>query len=186
MSEEEEKRVAEFVWKHRVPLGLFVILALQAPLVWLKPTLDDGGTPKAFVEIAHVLVTSGLLGYLFSKRFEALLRNRLYGFVQKDWQEVSVFYSQDGRARGMGPDYPREPTLLIQRPMWSRFEKADSSVFVGGVPMGMSFNSGYEGKPVEGEETYLNGKWSELRRINARYGDVGFPDSLYTLPSTEA
>ena len=193
------------IWKHRIVLGLLVILALQAPFVAFKLTTQDRDTLGAFVEVAHILFTSGLAGYLFSKTFESLLEKRLYGGFRRNWKEVRVMYS-DGAGKGMGDAYPREPTLLIQaptfegaRPASSEYTPEDSllaqsrdgskkfitpSVMHG--PMLVSFNNGYVGQPAAGENTFVTGKWSELQLMQVgfprhRHTRAGFPDTLITM-----
>ena len=194
-----------YIWKNRIVLGLLVILLVQLPFVALKLTISDQKSVYALVEAAHILLSSGLAGYLFSKTFESFLENRLYGGFRRNWKEVRVMYS-DGFYKGMGEAYPREPTLLIQPPSFDisgsdspRYTDKDSLVaqslngrsyvitapIVHG-PMSVSFNTGYVGQPVAGEDTSVTGKWSDLQLIQigpsgCRITRVGFPDTLITL-----
>lgn len=194
-----------YIWKHRIVLGLLVILLVQVPFVAFKLTAADRETLDAFVEIAHVLFTSGLAGYLFSKTFESLLEKRLYGGLRRNWKEVRVMYS-DGWGKGMGEAYPREPTLLIQAPAFedpgseSSEYRPENPLFAQGRdgssnfitapimhgPMSISFNNGYVGQPAAGENTYVTGKWSELQLMQVgppehKFTRAGFPDTLITL-----
>lgn len=108
-----------YAWKHRITLGLLVILLVQVPFVLFKLTTApaDRDSIDVFVEVMHILISSGLAGYLFSKTFESFLENNLYGgFLRRNWKEVRVMYSDDVH-KGMGEAYPREPTLLIQPPV---------------------------------------------------------------------
>ena len=151
------------VWKHRIVLGLLVILSVQVPFVVFKLTTGEHRDAlDTVIEIAHILLTSGLAGYLFSRTFESLLDDKLYGRLRRNWKEVRVMYSDD-LGKGMGDAYPREPTLLIQAPLFedsgadSREYRSEGSLFaqrqdgsrymitapVMHGPMSMSFNSGY-------------------------------------------
>ena len=95
----------DYVWRHRIVLVLVLLLAVQAPFIVLRLASADGGTPHPIAEVGHVVVTSGLAAYLFSKRFESWLEHRLYGGLRKQWKEVRVMYS-DGLGKGMGEAYP--------------------------------------------------------------------------------
>ena len=190
------------IWKHRIVLGLFVILLIQAPFIAFKLTTGHRDSLDAFVEVAHILLTSGLVGYLFSKTFESLLEKRLYGGLRRNWKEVRVMYS-DGIGKGMGDAYPREPTLLLQPPIGevagesARHTDSDSLVVQSSDgkshlitaptvhgPISMNFNTGYVGESVADENT-VTGKWSELQLMQVglprlRRTRVGFPDTLVT------
>ena len=194
------------IWKHRIVLGLLGILLLQVPFVVFKLTAADRKALDTFVEIAHVLFTSGLAGYLYSKTFESLLEKRLYGGLRRNWKEVRVMYS-DGWGKGMGEAYPREPTLLIQAPAFEdpgpesieahgrrltlspKSLDGRSHVITAPImhgPMSINFNNGYVGQPAAGENTYVTGKWSELQlmqvgRPGHKFTRAGFPDTLITL-----
>ena len=170
-------RTLEFIWKYRILLGLSAILVIQTPLILFKLAFLDQRFLETLVEVTHVVLTSGLAVYLFSKAFESFLRARLYQGVQKDWQEVRVVYSQSSPYRGTGEVFPREPTLLIQQPILDRVTPFGP---LGGRSMGVSFNSAYEGRTLEGETTFLNGRWSELTLLSAKHGWVGFPSALYS------
>lgn len=194
-----------YIWKHRIVLGLLGILLVQVPFVYFKLTATDQDALDAFVEIAHVLFTSGLAGYLFSKTFESLLEKRLYGGLRRNWKEVRVMYS-DGFGKGMGEAYPREPTLLIQAQDFgnpgpeSSEDTLEDSLFAQGRdgrsncitapiihgPVSISFNNGYVGQPAAGENSYITGKWSELQLMQVgppghKFTRAGFPDTLITL-----
>ena len=196
-----------FIWKHRIVLGLLVILLVQVPFIVLKLTTPAGNALYALVEIAHVLLTSGLAGYLFSKTFDSLLENSLYGALRRNWNEVRVMYS-DGIGKGMGDAYPREPTLLIQAPPFADPERDGRGRTPGDLlvaqgldgsshtitaqfthsPMSISFNNAYVGQPAADETTYATGKWSELQLMRVgppgHYPTLaGFPDTLVTLGS---
>ena len=185
-------------------MGLLFILSIQAPFVYFKLTTSDQHAIEALVEIAHVLFTSGLAAYLFSKTFESLLEKSLYGGLRRDWKEVRVMYS-DGLGKGMGNEYPREPTLLIQTPplMDPGLERHDQrrgdSLIAQGAdgkrhvftarsctaPCQSSFNNAFVGKPAPGEDTFVTGKWSELQLMQVgtqghKVTWVGFPDPLMT------
>jgi len=194
-----------FVWKHRIVLGLLVILSVQVPFVAFKlTTAEHRDAIGAFVEIAHILLTSGLAGYLFSKAFESWLDKGLYGRLRQNWREVRVMYS-DGLGKGTGEAYPREPTLLIQAhpfddsraqsrehtaedPLFARSQDGSSHMITAPLmhsPMSMSFNNGYVGQPAAGESTFVTGKWSELQLMRVglpgmRLVRAGFPDTLVT------
>ena len=170
-----------FVWKHRIVLGLVAILFVQVPFVIAKLTTSDEQPFYALVEASHILVSSGLAGYLFSRTFESLLEKRLYGGFRRDWKEVRVMYS-DKELKGMGETYPREPTLLIQPPVIEPFQ---SSSPISG-PMSVSFNTAYVGQPAADEDTWVTGNWSELQLMQTdllghTLTTVGFPDTLVTL-----
>lgn len=194
-----------YIWKHRTVLGLLVILLVQVPFVAFKLTAATRETLNAFVEIAHVLFTSGLAGYVFSKTFESLLEKRLYGELRRNWKEVRVIYSDDVQ-KGMGEAYPREPTLLIQAPAFedpgpeSPEDTPENSLFAQSLdgrghcitapimhgPMLISFNNGDVDQPAAGENTYVTGKWSELQLMQVgpsgrKLTRAGFPDTLITL-----
>ena len=106
----------------------------------------------------------------------------------------------------MGDAYPREPTLLIQAHTFERPGAEDTSytpevpLFAlsrnGGIraitapamhgPVCMSFNSGFVGRPADGETTWVTGTWSELQIMQVGFPEmkltrVGFPDTLITL-----
>lgn len=170
-------RALEFIWKHQIWVGLLTILVVQALFLYFKLILPDQATSAAFMDVSHVLFTSSFAVYLFSKKFESFLRARLYQGIQNDWQEVRVVYSQERGLRGTGEIYPREPTILIHPPVFE--DLAPPGHFLGGRSMMVSFNSAYEGKPVEGEDDFLNGKWSELKTVSDEYRTVGFQDALY-------
>ena len=99
-----------FIWEHRIVLGLLVILSLQSPFVFLKLTCTDQNA-LAFIEVAQILSTSGLAGYLFSKTFESLLEKKLYGGLRQNWKEVRVMCS-DGIGKGTGEAYPQSSLHL--------------------------------------------------------------------------
>ena len=194
-----------YIWKYRIVLGLLVILLMQVPFVALKLTTADRDFVDILIETAQILISSGLVGYLFSKVFESFLENRMYGGFRRNWKEVRVMYS-DGVFKGMGETYPRDPTLLIQppsfvdpRPESPRFTDEDSLVAqnLGGRsyvitapimhgPMSVSFNTGYVNQSVAEENTLVTGKWSDLQLMQIgpsghRITRVGFPDTLITL-----
>lgn len=207
-----KKTIFEFknwVWKHRISLTLSAILLLQVPLVYIR--IEIAGTAQrdwviASVETGQVLVSSGLLLSLFSKKFESLLEHWLYGRFRRNWKEVRVMYSENNMGQGLGEEYPRDPTLLIQAPIfddskpgWPRrapedillarsLDGKDSQITAGTVqgPMAVSFNTGQLRKLVAGEGVYVTGKWSalQLMRVNM-WGRpesvVGFPDTLVTV-----
>lgn len=193
------------IWKHRIVVGLFIILLVQVPFVWLKLVISDQKSVYALVEAAHILISSGLAGYLFSKAFESFLENKLYGEFRQNWKEVRVMYS-DFAGKGVGDTYPRDPTLLIQAPFFEKFGPnappyRDENPLVaqsldGGShaitatnmhgPMSVSFNTGYVGKPAVGKNTWATGHWSELQLMQVgppgfKSIRAGFPDTLITL-----
>ena len=190
------------VWKHRIVLSLSIILLVQVPFVSLRLTTLDQEPLYALVEAAHILVSSGLAGYLFSKTFDSLLEKWLYGsYLRRNWQEVRVMYS-DEVFKGMGDAYPREPTLLIQPPTDTRSRSSpyrdESRIVARSVngrnyvitapdlhgPMSISFNTGYVGQPTDDENTVVTGKWSDLRLMQSGgpgFVRVGFPDTLIEL-----
>ena len=192
------------IWEYRIVLGLLVILSIQAPFVVFKLTSADQNALDAFIEVAQILLTSGLAGFLFSKAFESLLEKKLYGGLRRNWKEVRVMYS-DGVGKGMGDTYPREPTLLIQPPIQDAgpesIQHTDkdslvaqsldgrSHVFAAPIvhgPMSISFNTGYVGQSVADEDTLVTGKWSELQLMQVgspghKITTAGFPDTLIKL-----
>ena len=195
--------VKNWVWRHRITVGLLVLLVVQTPFVWFKVTTPIQHSGHALVETLHVLVSSGLAGYLFSKAFDSLLEDWLYGrFLRRSWKEFRVVYSDDV-FKGMGDAYPRDPTLLIQPP----FPQDAGPVHLGDTPgdllaadsldgksriitamtmhgpMSVSFNSGYLGEPAVGDNTWVTGKWSDLQLMQVgssghKMTRVGFPDTL--------
>ena len=194
-----------YVWKHRIVLGLLGILLVQVPFVILKLATADRGLVGVLVEAAQILFSSGLAGYLFSRAFESLLEKRLYGRLRQNWRDVRVMYS-DGVFKGMGGAYPREPTLLIQPPIHedsgpqSRRNTSKDPLFAQGLDgrsysitapimhghMSISFNTGYVGQSGADENTLVTGKWSDLQLMQvgpSRYKTikVGFPDTLILL-----
>ena len=195
-----------FIWKHRIVFGLLVILSIQVPfIVFNLAAAEHRDTIGSIVETAHILLTSGLVGYLFSKTFESFLEKSLYGGLRRNWKEVRVIYS-DGLMKGMGDAYPREPTLLIQAPafeysgvdtggyaavdpLFARRKDGSTDMITAPImhgPMSISFNSGYVGQPDAGENTRVTGKWSELQLMRVGPSEikltrVGFPDTLTTL-----
>ena len=106
--------------------------------------------------------------------------------------------------KGMGEEYPREPTLLIQAPAFEKFgpdvppyldenllfalgrdgkKHAITAPIMQG-PLEVSFNTGYVGQPAADEDTLVTGKWSDLQLMRVGPFDVikaGFPDTLVTL-----
>ena len=88
------ERVAEvknWIWKYRIGLALLVILSAQVPFVIFKITTAEAAERDLvvpFVEMAQILFSSGLAVYLFSKAFESLLENWLYGKFRRNWKEV--------------------------------------------------------------------------------------------------
>ena len=205
------KRIPEmknWVWKYRIGLALLAILLAQVPFVVFKITTSNTAERDfvfAFVETAQILLSSGLAVYLFSKAFESLLENWLYGNFRRNWKEVRVMYS-DGHGKGMGEEYPRDPTLLLQPPVFDdskpespRHTDGDSLVaqsldgkshvitapIVHG-PVEVSFNTGYVGQSAVGEKTVVTGKWSGLQLMQVGFSGrrltrVGFPDTLVRL-----
>lgn len=198
-------KMKNWAWKYRIGLALLVILLAQIPFVVFKITTSDAAERdfvSAFVETAQILLSSGLAVYLFSKAFESLLENWLYGNFRRNWKEVRVMYS-DGFGKGMGEEYPRDPTLLLQPPVFDdstpespRRTDSDSLVaqrldgksyvitapIVHG-PVEVSFNTGYVGQSAAGENTMVTGKWSDLQLMQVgpsghRLTRVGFPDTL--------
>ena len=193
-----------FVWRHRIALVLLVLLAVQGPFIALKLAAGEDEAPHPLAEVGHVLISSGLAAYLFSRRFDSTLERYLYGGLREHWKEVRVLYS-DGLGRGAGDAYPREPTLLLQSPP---FEPSDSqhvredllwardrfggwqnitAPFVHG-PVCLSFNTGFVGQPAVGENTRVTGRWSELQLMQVGPAEhqvtrVGFPDTLITVGS---
>ena len=216
MKEWIRKRIAEmknWVWKHRIGLALLIILMVQTPFVIFKMIAAEAAERDSvipFLETAQILVSSGLAGYLFSKAFESLLENWLYGSFRRNWKEVRVMYS-DGFGKGTGDVYPRDPTLLIQAPIWedskpeSPRHTSDDSLFarrpdgsnhcitapIVHGPMLLSFNSAYVGQPADGENTWVTGRWSELQLMQVGFSGhrvtrVGFPDTLTALGKVPA
>ena len=90
-----ETVVKDYVWKHRIVLGLLFILVVQAPFVIVKLTTADRGSLDILVEVGHLLATSGLAAYLFSRTFESRLEKGLYQGLRRNWREVRVMYSDD-------------------------------------------------------------------------------------------
>ena len=193
------------IWKHRIVLGLVVILLVQVPFITFKLATADLGFVEVLVETAHVLFSSGLAGYVFSRTFESLVEEKLYGGLTRNWKEVRVMYS-DAVFKGMGDAYPREPTLLIQPPIYeysgpeSRRDMSDYALFAQSLdgrghsitapimhgPMSISFNTGYVGKPGADESSVDTGKWSDLQLMQVgptghKFTTVGFPDTLIRL-----
>lgn len=208
MKDWTRKRIFEMknrVWNYRIGLALLVMLLAQVPFVVFKITTADAAQRDlvlAIVETAQILLSSGLAVYLFSKAFELLLENWLYGKFRSNWKEVRVMYS-DGFGKGTGEEYPRDPTLLLQPPVFGnprpaspRGTDGDSLVaqsldgkrhvitapIVHG-PVQVSFNTGYVGQSAVGEDTVVTGKWSDLQLMQVglsghRVTRVGFPDTL--------
>lgn len=195
----------DWMWKHRIALALLAILLVQVPFVFIKLTMADREFVGAIAEAAHILVSSGLAGYLFSKAFESFLEDKLYGVFRRNWKEVRVMYSEDVH-KGMGDAYPREPTLLIQPSIHESFtpesdQETDRDVlFAQGQdgrhhaitamtmhgPMSVSFNTGYVGRYSADKDTKVTGKWSELQLMQVgsskiKITKVGFPDTLIRL-----
>ena len=194
----------DYLWRHRIVVVLVLLLAAQVPFIVLILAPLGGGTPHPITEVGHVVVTSGLAAYLFSKRFESWLEHRLYGGLRKQWKEVRVMYS-DGVGKGLGKAYPREPTILLQAPVFH--VEAPEQERRGGMPLDregyspmpvnapymhgpvcMSFNTGYVGEPAAGENTRATGKWSDLRLMQVGFPGsghmltvVGFPNTLITV-----
>ncbi|MXW20138.1 MAG: hypothetical protein F4Z95_04985 [Gammaproteobacteria bacterium] len=198
-----------YIWKHRIVLGFLAILFAQVPFVMIKLTTADREVVGAVAEAAHILFSSGLAGYLFSKTFESLLEKKLYGGFRRNWKEVRVMYS-DGMLKGMGEAYPREPTLLIQPPVFddARAESPrgaiEEALFAQSQdgrkhsitapimhgPMSISFNTGYLGQPGADENTWATGHWSEMQLMQVGFAGhkitrVGFPDTLVQLARAE-
>ena len=189
-----------YVWRHRIGLVLLLLLVVQGPFIALKLTAGEDDAPRPLVEVTHVLISSGLAAYLFSKRFDSGLERWLYGGLRKQWQEVRVLYS-DGPGKGMGDAYPRDPTLLLQTPPFESegpHDKGEGVLFAqdskGGLrnitapfvhgPVCLSFNTGFVGRPAAGESTWVTGHWSDLQLLQVgdfRMTRVGFPDTLITL-----
>lgn len=194
-----------YLWKYRIVVGLLALLLVQVPFVWLKLVTSDQKSIHALVEAVHVVVSSGLVGYLFSKTFDSFLENMLYGKFRRNWKEVRVMYS-DFVGKGTGGEYPREPTLLIQAPFFEEFGRNapqywdENPLLALGLdgknhaitapimhgPLEVSFNTGYVGKPADGENTLVSGKWSELQLMQvgppgSKRIRAGFPDTLVTL-----
>lgn len=202
----ESPTMKNWIWKYRIALGLLVILLVQVPFVVIKlaTATEDRNFVDVFVEIFHILISSGLAGYLFSKAFESFLENHLYGEFRRNWKEVRVMYS-DFAGKGTGEVYPREPTLLIQAPFFEKFgpdapwHPEENPLFAGGLdgksyaitaptlhgPLEVSFNTGYVGQPAAGQDTLVTGKWSDLQLMQVgpsgfRVIRAGFPDTLVT------
>ncbi|MYE05318.1 MAG: hypothetical protein F4Y00_10150 [Bacteroidetes bacterium SB0662_bin_6] len=194
-----------YVWKHRIVLVLLAILFVQVPFVMIKLTTADRDVVSAIAEAAQILFSSGLAGYLFSKTFESWLEKKLYGGFRRNWKEVRVMYS-DGVLKGMGEAYPREPTLLIQPPIFDdarpesprgaieevlfaqsrdgRKHTITAPIMHG--PVSISFNTGYVRRPGADENTWATGHWSEMQLMQVGYAGqkitrVGFPDTLVQL-----
>jgi len=184
-----------FLWKYRIVVGFLALLLVQVPFVVCNLT-------GAIAEAAQILISSGLAGYWFSKTFESVLENKLYGKFRRNWKEVRVMYS-DFAGRGAGEYYPREPTLLIQAPIFEEFgpdaplhmdENPLRALDFDGKnhqitaaklhgPMSVSFNTGYVGEPADGENTWATGDWSELQLMKVGPPGLeqiraGFPDTL--------
>ena len=198
-----------YVWKHRIVLVLLAILFVQVPFVMIKLTTADRDVVDAIAEAAQILFSSGLAGYLFSKTFESLLEKKLYGGFRQSWKEVRVMYS-DGVFKGMGEAYPREPTLLIQPPVFDDARSASprdtskEALFAQSRdgrkrsitapimhgPMSISFNTGYVGRPGADENTWATGHWSDMQLMQVGFSGhkitrVGFPDTLVQLARAE-
>ncbi len=194
----------DYLWRHRIVVMLVLLLAVQVPFIVLRLAPPGGGTPHSITEVGHVVVTSGLAAYLFSKRFESWLEHRLYGGLRKQWKEVRVMYSEE-MGKGVGEAYPREPTILLQAPDFHL--EAPEQERRGGMPLdreghsprpvtapymhgpvSVSFNTGYVGEPTAAENTWATGKWSDLRLMQVGFPGsghmltvAGFPDTLITL-----
>ena len=166
-----EVSMRERIWKHRAVAGFVSILILQAPFLTLKLTIADEGIPNALVEVFHVLLTSGLAVYLFSRGFETRLQDWLYGSFRHDWKEVKVYYT-DLVFRGTGDGYPREPTLLVHAPMW---EMMGVEHPFANKPMSISFNSAYKADPPRARRWRLRDR--TLERNAGHAGGRRAPDS---------
>ncbi|MDE2827723.1 MAG: hypothetical protein OXL40_10530 [Bacteroidota bacterium] len=191
------------IWKHRKWLvGLFFLL-IQVPFIVLKLNTSDPDLEKILLETVQIFVSSGLVGYLFATGFDSFLEKRMYGGIRRKWKEVRVMYSSDP-IKGMGEAYPRDPTLLIQPPVYHMGTAPEDvrkdSLFaqdrdgkscnitppIMHRPMSVCFNTGYVGQPIAGEDTRITGKWSDLQLMQVgpsgfRIAQVGFPDTLVTL-----
>ena len=109
----------------------------------------------------------------------------------------------DGMGQGTGEEYPRDPTLLIQAPVFddSKFgsrhilrrdvlwepESEEDRQYVTPVqmegPMSVSFNTGKLRHELTEEAIYVTGRWSDLQLMQVgmaghRVTRVGFPDTL--------
>lgn len=190
------------IWKYRIVIGLFAILLVQVIFIVPKIMWLDLKLVYALVEALQILLSSGLAGFLFSKFFESLLENKLYGKFRRNWKEVRVMYS-DFAGKGTGDTYPRDPTLLIQAPVFEKFgpdapQRQDENPLVAQSldgkmhaitapilhgPLEVSFNTGYVGKPAVGEDILITGKWSDLQLMQVgppKFQRIraGFPDTL--------
>ncbi len=178
-------RMKELIWKYRKPLVFLALLVIQVPFFFFMPT---SAAKDSFIRVVHVLVSSGLMSFLFSRFADRLIGKMLYKGLRRDWKEVRVIYSE-GFARGTGDVYPREPTLLIQEPLLgssSRAEEIKGPLFAqdgnGRLhqvsaarlhrPMSLYFNNSCVGKPEEGKEVeseaggrveFATGHWSQLQ-----------------------
>ena len=192
------------IWKYRIEVVFSIILMMQVPFVLIKLTTSARDSIDLIVEALHILISSGLAGFLFSKAFDSLLERWLYGgYLRRNWKEVRVIYS-DNVFKGMGDEYPREPTLLIQPSMLkgrSSDPHKDENPLIAyslsgkgyGItardmhgPMTVSFNTGYVGQPAAGQDTLVTGKWSDLQLMQVDHPGivrVGFPDTLIRLGS---
>ena len=194
-----------WIWNHRIWLALLAILLLQAPFVIVKMTIVDATERDLvipFVETGQILLSSALVVYLVSKKFDSLLEIWLYGTFRRGWKEVRVMYSENMMGKGLGEEYPRDPTLLIQAPvfddskfgsyqtlreniLWVPKSKEEgqymTSVQMKG-PMLVSFNAGQLRHQLDNEGIHVTGKWSDLQLmqvgIGTKFTKVGFPDTL--------
>ena len=137
----------------------------------LKLVVSDQGAWRLVVEVGHVVLTSGLAAYLLSRGFEGYLGRRLYKGLREDWKEVRASYTQRP-FRGTGPEYPRDPAILIHEPVGPV-----TSYHFGTKPMMVGFNNAFVGRLEEGQMQAATGKWSELQPMEIMGGVkvVGFP-----------
>ena len=195
----------DLIWKSRTWIMLLGLLFIQIVFFFARKETADHETIKPMVEVINILVTSGLFFSLTSKGFERWMERKIYGGFRKNWREVRVMYS-DNVSRGAGPEFPREPTLLIHPPIHSVFSneseeknflhaydrKGQSIVFTAiqeNDPLLMSFNNSYVGIAKKGDKK--TGKWSEMEIMlsevmsKTKIVRVGFPQSSLDIQPLE-
>ena len=178
--------IGTLLWKWRKVMGLLAMLVLQLGSAYGLHLAARHGVQNWGI-VANVLLTSGLVLYFVSGKYERLVEAIMYGRLRKKWKNVRVMYAEDEHGfRGVGWSYPREPTLLLHAPVM-RYS-SPSMGRVEGIPdqLAVSFNNAYLGRPDDDKDEEVTGHWSELEVTPVQIGKgshmncVGFPRTLVT------
>ena len=148
------------------------VVSLHGPMHWVSTVAT----------VTHVMLTSGLVLYFVSGKYESLVQRVMYGSIRRNWRPVRVMYAEEAHSMmGFGGFYPREPTLLLHPPMFPFDQPPPAEVDGGRIPaqLAVSFNNAYVGESLGDFE--VTGGWDGLRVIldgaNAS-PRVGFPSTL--------